>query len=60
MDRHLVAYLLLAAMVFAAVIIAIRMRYHSRDQVLKRSRHADQARRAERARLRSEEVASLD
>jgi hypothetical protein len=56
MDRHLVAYLLLAAALIAVLILVVRARYYSRDNVLKRGRLADQA----RARRRRDESDSAD
>jgi hypothetical protein len=48
MDRHLVAYLLIALLLIAVVVLAARARYYSRDQVSKRRRRADEARWAAR------------
>lgn len=60
MDRQLLAYLLLAALLGAAVLMAVRAHYYSRDKVVRRGRLADQARQAERARARQEEAHSTD
>jgi hypothetical protein len=54
MDRHLVAYLILAGCLLALAVGLLRARYYSRNQVLKRRRHADEARWAERDRQASE------
>jgi hypothetical protein len=56
MDRHLVAYLLLAAALAAVVILVVRARYYSRDKVVKRGRLADLA----RARRRRDETHDTD
>lgn len=49
MDRRLIAYLLIAALVAAVAAVILRVRYNSRDNVLRRQRHADAARRAAKA-----------
>ena len=52
MDRQFVAYLLIAGLMIALAVGVVRSRYYSHSQVLRRSRRADEARWAERARLR--------
>ncbi len=48
MDRRLVAYLLIAVLAAALALVVARMRYRSRDNMLKRRRQADQIRRKAR------------
>ncbi len=48
------AYLLIAGLLIAVAVLLARARYYSRPQVLRRSRQADEARRAKRTRLRDE------
>lgn len=55
MDRHLIAYLALAILLLGLAAVAVRAYYHSRSQVLKRSRRAERARWAARAQDPSEE-----
>ena len=60
MDRHLLAYLILAACLLAFAIGLLWARYYSRDQVIKRSRVADKARWADRDRRTSDEAPSAE
>ncbi len=50
MDQRLLAYLLIAVLVVTLAAIAARAVYYSRARVLKRRKHADEARWATRAR----------
>ena len=61
MDRHLMAYLLLALLILGLTVAFARARYYSRGAVQKRRRAADQARWAaeERARGEPERVTDL-
>ena len=60
MDRQLLGYLLLAALLGAAVLMVVRARYYSRENVVRRGRLADQARRADRALRDRDEARSAD
>lgn len=62
MDRQLIAYLLIAALVAIFAFIVVRVRYQSRPNVLKRQRNADEARRTARRNAREVTAgpASLD
>lgn len=55
MDRHLVGILLLVACLLLAGVAAIRIRHNSPRRVYRRSRLADEARWAAKARAREEE-----
>ena len=60
MDRHHLAYLILAVSLLALAVGLLWARYHSRDQVIKRSRFADKTRWADRDRRNSDEAPSAD
>lgn len=48
MDRRLIAYLLIALLAAALALLIVRVRYRSRDNMLKRRRQADEMRRKAR------------
>lgn len=59
MDRHLIAYVLIAALLAALALGIARARYNSRANVLKRHRQADQQRRTQ-ARRKAGEAEGAD
>ena len=60
MDRHLMAYLLLALLILGLAAATARARYYSRSAVQKRRRAADQARWAAEERARGEPERATD
>ena len=60
MDRHLVAYLLIAGLLVVAALCVARARYFSRDRVVRRRRQAEEACWAERMRERTDELRADD